>query len=334
MHIILTAVGFLLICVSPSMAGFDPDPGDQDDDIPLISDEQERKVDETHQKASELLVTAADWLDSFYDDDRYILEENATRANLRFSFGYSRFDGFDFSPRVNLQLKLPRLSKKAFLIVGASNDDDFDTNDNPISDNPRNEDDEKSDLSAALRYFLKVGKDYHLSTTAGVSWGYLYAGLRYRYEYDFGPWQGRVIDNLKYYTDDGFENRLNLDVERHFSRRWFFRTSGSLDWYEEQDGLPHALSFRLYYVLNRHRALQYEVSTYFDTAPSHKMTDLQLRVRYRQRFYRDWLILEVAPQVGFPYDHNREPNPGIVVRLEADFGYMAEQDVFKAVFGF
>jgi hypothetical protein len=171
MHIILTAVGFLLICVSPSMAEFDPDPGTQDDDIPLISDEQERKVDETHQKASELLVSAADWLDSFYDDDRQILEENATRANLRLSFGYSRFDGFDFSPRVSLRLKLPRLSKKAFLVVGASNDDDFDTSDNPISDNPRNEDNEKSDFSAALRYFLKVGKDYHLSTTAGVSWG-------------------------------------------------------------------------------------------------------------------------------------------------------------------
>jgi hypothetical protein len=64
------------------------------------------------------------------------------------------------------------------------------------------------------------------------------------------------------------------------------------------------------------------------------MTEMPFRVRYRQRFYRDWLIFEVAPQIGFLYDHNREPNPGIVLRLEVDFGYMPEQDVFKAVFGF
>jgi hypothetical protein len=328
------AMGILLICASSSMAELDPDPGPQDDDIPLINDEQEQKIDEAHQKASELLVSAADWLDSFFDDDRYNLEENSTRAQLRLSVGYSRFDDFDFSPRVRLRLKLPKLSKKAFLIVSASDDDDFDASDNPISDNPRNEDNEKSDLSAALRYFLKVGKDYHLSTTFGISWGYMYAGLRYRYEYDFGPWQGRLVDNLKYYTDDGFENILSLDIERYFSRHWFFRTNGTVNWYEEEDGLPHSLSFQLYQVLNRHQALQYEVSNYFDTEPSYKMTDLQLRIRYRQRFYRDWLVLEVAPQIGFPEDHNREPNPGIVLRLEADFGYMVEQDAFKAVFGF
>lgn len=331
---LLAAAGFLLICVSLSMADIDPDPGTQGNVIPLISDEQEQKVDEVHQKTSEILVSAADWLDSFFDDDRHMLEENTTRANLRLSFGYTRFDKFDFSPRVRLRLKLPKLSSKAFLIVGASNDDDFDVGDTPISENPRNDDDEKSDLSAALRYFLKVGKAYHLSTTVGVSWGYAYAGLRYRYEYDFGPWQGRVIDTLKYYTDDGFENKLNLDMERHFSRRWFLRTSANVDWYEEEDGLPHSLSFRLYHALNRHRALQYEVSSYFDTEPNHKMTDLQLRVRYRQRFYRDWLVLELTPQIGFPSDHDRKPNPGVVLRLEADFGYMVEQDAFGAVFGF
>ncbi len=302
--------------------------------MPLIPDEYESKVDETHQKTSDLLLSAANWLDSFFGDDRYSLEENTTRVKLRLSFGYSRFDGFDFSPRVSLRLKLPKLSKKALLIVGASNDDDFDIGDDPVSNEPRNEDTEKSDLTAGLRYFLKVTKDYNLSTTVGASWGYLYAGLRYRYVYDFGPWQGRVTNNLKYYTDDGFENRLGLDMERHFSRRWFFRTSGNLDWYEERDGLPHALHFRLYHILNQHYAVKVEIGNYFDTEPTYKLTELQFKVCYRQRFFRDWLIVEVAPQIGFPYKNNREPDPGIVVRLEADFGYTSEDDVFKAVFGF
>ncbi len=333
MHIVLIALGTLLVCVSSSMADFDPDPGPQDDDIPLITDEQERKVDETHQKASELLVSAAHWLDSFYDDDRYVAEENTTRARLRLSLGYSRFDGFDLSPMANIRLKLPRLSRKALLIIGAENDDEFDLRDNPISKNQSNDENEKSDVSAALRYALKVGKYYHMSTTVGVSWGYAYVGLRYRYEYDFGTWVGRVTDNFRYYTDDGLQNKWSVDLERHVSRRWFFRTSGGVNWYKAQDGLPHTLSFRLYHILNRHQVLQYEISNYFDTEPVYRRTDLQFRVHYRQRFYRDWLVLAVVPQIGFPYEHNREPNPGIEVRLEADLGYMAEQDVFKAVFG-
>ncbi|MBC2709557.1 MAG: hypothetical protein HGJ94_00650 [Desulfosarcina sp.] len=58
-----------------------------------------------------------------------------------------------------------------------------------------------------------------------------------------------------------------------------------------------------------HRALLYQIGNYFDTDPSHKMTDVQLRVRYRQRLYRDWLILEIAPQIGFPEDRDRRANP-------------------------
>jgi hypothetical protein len=79
------AVCILLIGASPSSAELDPDPGPQEDDIPLVSDEHERKIDDTHQQASQLLVSAADWLDSFFDDDRYILEENTTRLQLRLS---------------------------------------------------------------------------------------------------------------------------------------------------------------------------------------------------------------------------------------------------------
>ena len=281
-----------------------------------------------------MLLSAANWVDAFFADERYLIEENKTRAKLRLSFGYTRIDNFEFSPRVDLQFKVPRLSKKASLIISTSDDDGFDADENPISDDPRNDDSESSDLSASLRYYLKIGNQYHLSTTFGASLTYLYGGLRYRYQYDFGPWQGRFNNTVKWYTDDGWENKATIDMERHFSKRWFFRTTANLDWNEEYDGLPHSLTFQLYHVLNRDRALLYTIGNYFDTDPSYKMTDVQFRVRYRQRFYRDWLILEIVPQIGFPEEHDRMANPGIVLRLEVDFGYMAGQDAFQAVFGF
>jgi hypothetical protein len=332
--VIWAAVLFALLQAHAALAELKPAPGTQGNDIPLINEAGEQKIDDTHQQASMMLLTAADWIDSFFNDDRYLLEENKTRAKLRLSFGYTRFDHFEFRPRVDLRVKLPKLSKKAFLIISSSDDDDFDADGKPISNRPRNEDSEGSDLSASLRYFLKVGEQYHVSTIFGASFAYLYGGLRYRYEYDFGPWQGRLANTVKWYTDDGWENKASIDMERHFSAFWFFRASGKLDWYAHAAGLPHALVLNVFQVVNAHSALLYEVGNYFDTDPSHKMTDLLLRVRYRQRFYRDWLAFEVAPQVSFPEAHDRRPNPGIVFRVEADFGYMMEQDAFQTVFGF
>jgi len=43
-------------------------------------------------------------------------------------------------------------------------------------------------------------------------------------------------------------------------------------------------------------------------------------VRYRQQFYREWLIFEVTPQVNFPEDHDRDAQYGIMFTIEAKFG--------------
>ncbi len=306
----------------------------QGNDIPWIDEEKEQMLDDTQKSASDLLLSAANWLDSFFDDERYLAEENTTRAKLRLSFEYSRNDGFDIKPRVSWRIRLPRFSKKALLVISAADDDDFSDDQDPAAGTPGYKELEKNDLNASLKYFLKVGKTYNLSTTFGASFNYLYGGLRYRYLHDFGPWQGRFLDTIRYYTNDGWENKVSIDMERHFSKRWFFRTTVNASWYENDNGLPHSLHFQLYQVLNREKALMYEVGNFFDRVPSYKMTNLQLILRYRQRFYRDWLVLEIAPQVSFPEDHDRKINPGIVVKFEADFGYMAEKREFKNIFGF
>lgn len=308
----------------------------QGNDIPWVNETGEKIIDGTQKTASDILMSAATWFDSFFDDERYVGEENTTRALFRLTTEYTKFDGVDVRPRVSWRIKLPRLSKKALLVISADDEGDFADDQDPAVGSPGYEDLQKNDLSAGIKYFLKIGEQYNLSTTFGASTSYLYGGLRYRYLYDFGPWQGRFLDTLRYYTDDGWENKASIDLERHFSKRWFFRSTVNASWFENEAGLPHSLHFQVYHILNKEKALMYEMGTYFDRVPSHKMTNIQFIVRYRQRLYRDWLAFEIAPQVSFPESHDREINPGVVVKLEADFGYMAEKSKkdAKNIFGF
>ncbi len=301
----------------------------QGDDMPLLSKKQEETLDSGQQKASVMIADAADWFDNFFDDGRYIEEENQTRAKLKLSFGYSKNDDLDVNLRINWKIHLPKLSKKANLIISAGEDEDFDVDGNALTDPDSTGRDE---LSAAIQYFVKAGEKFNISTTFGASTSYLYGGLRFRHFHDFGPWQGRFVDRLRYYTDDGWENRASYDLERHFTQRWVFRTTATHNWFEEEDGFKYSFKFRLYQLLNQESALSYEFENYFETEPEQILSDMILRVRYRQRFYRDWLILEIAPQVSFPEDHNRDANPGIVFQLEADFGYASSSDVFKKIF--
>ena len=61
----------------------------QGDDIPYLSSDQEAQLDNLQKKGSAIVLSAAEWIDSFFDDPRYLAEENRTRARLKIGVGYS-----------------------------------------------------------------------------------------------------------------------------------------------------------------------------------------------------------------------------------------------------
>lgn len=301
------------------------------DDIPFVSQEREDSIDETQKQASEYLISAATWFDAFFDDERYSAEENHTSAKLRLTTGLDRHEDFEFKTRIRWKLHLPNIDKRLNLLISANDDEDFDIEKTAGNLNSRDDD---SNLTASLQYFLLQTKSMNISTTAGLSTNYVYAGLRYRGKYDYGSWQGRLVSRLRYYTDDGWDSRIQYDIERQVSDTLLFRTTLDASWQEKENGIPHGVIFSLFHVIGIDRALHYEIGNYFDTRPSYGMIDIVFLLRYRQRFYRDWLVFEVAPQVSFPEEYDREFNPGIIFKLEAEFGYKSYEHQFNNIFSF
>lgn len=304
-------------------------------DIPLLGDKAEAKLDAGHDKVSEKLLTTATWFDSFFDNQRYTCEKNETRAQMRLSVGKSRFSNWEFKPRVSLNLDLPQLENRAKLIISASDDEDFDIAQDPISKAAQTHSGSETErLNAALRYSMIAQKKMNLSSSVGVSFDRAYAGMRFRRNHKLANWRGRFISRLRWYTDNGWDWRNQYDIERPISKCFFLRTTAETYWAENQNGLPHALSLSLFQVLSQTNALAYDIGTYFQTRPNYHMTDLMLRLRLRQRFYRDWMVLEIGPQLTFPAQHNRRPNPGIVIKLEVDFGYVPEDSQISKICAF
>jgi hypothetical protein len=304
----------------------------QGNDLPLLDPQQEREVDAAQDLVSNELLWAAQWIDSFFDDGRATAEENSTRATLALGIGYSRNDAFEIKPRFDLRLRLPQLSSRLNLFISAAEDKDFIADSDPISSRPAHSDADKRETTAGLRYFLAESRNYNISFDSGASWDYLFAGLRYRHLQEFSIWRGRFTNQLRYYTDDGVKNITSYDLERELGSKLLFRATTSVNLYEDEDGIPHAQHFRLYQVLSPLQALSYEIGLYGDTQPSYKMTDSQAIMRYRQRFFRDWLMLEISPRLTFPEEDNRQANPGIVAKLEATFGYQAGEGGYRKIF--
>jgi len=181
-----------------------------------------------------------------------------------------------------------------------------------------------------------MGEKYNVSTEFGVSLSYIYGGLRYRHLHSLfnDDWSGRFTNRLRYYSDEGWENKASYDIERYLGERFFYRTIFTALLSERNDGIPFSAVARLYQVFDIDRALLYDVGSYFNTEPELEVTDIQLKLRYRQRFYRDWLVLEIAPQITFPKDYDHAFNPGIITKFEFDFGYLKDRQAFQSVFAF
>ncbi|WP_136809771.1 hypothetical protein [Desulfosediminicola flagellatus] len=294
--------------------------------------DDEELLDTTQKKASVMLLDAAEWFDHFFDDSRFTEEENQSIAKLRISTEYTEENGFDFSPSIRWRIDLPRLSNKAQLILFAKDDPEDDLGSN-IQGARSNDDSFRESFAAGIQYFIKSSEKYNISTTFGGSFSYLYGGLRFRYYKDLGPWQSRFVERVRYYTDDGWENYISFDLERHISAKWLLRSSAEMYWREIENSRDHYLTFQLYQFISEYRAISYEWANTFDTEPSHKLSDLTLRLRYRQNFLRDWLIFEIAPQVNFPESHDREPQYGINFTIEAKFGNL-EREKIRNIFNF
>lgn len=276
-------------------------------------------VDTTQEQASFLLVSAAEWFDNFFSDSRFENEENISRAKLRLHIDYSEEEGFDFSPSVRWRIHLPNLSKRLNLLLFAADDEQL-AADQEIPGSDPAEESFRDNFAAALQYFIETTDKYNISTTFGGSYDYLYGGMRFRYFQDFGSWQGRLVERVRYYTDDGWENRFTVDLERQISDKWVFRTSGIVYWLESDDNVQHVLSQQLYQHISNTKAFSYELQNVFQTDPDYDLSNTIVRVRYRQQFYRDWLLFEVAPRVSFPKDNDREAEFAIAFTIEAIFG--------------
>lgn len=283
-------------------------------------------VDVMHSGISRGLLTSAIWLDSFFGDERYEAEVNRSQFKVRLDALREGSTGMDYRrPNYDLRLVLPQLRKKTRLVISGDPNIDLETTPSqPGGPGTNLAKPPERNLTTTLQVFPVETKRSNFSIRAGVKLhdGKLavLAGPRYRYLIPLDPWDLRFTQELIWSSDMRWQSRTRFDLERPLPHDLFFRTSLEGIWSENVVGYPYALTFVLRQPLDGNRALQYEWVNSFQTRPTDLLTEELIVLRYRQRFWRDWLFLEIAPQVRYPRDRGFEYTPGIIFRLEMVFG--------------
>ncbi len=287
-----------------------------------ISEEGEGKIDKVHKRMSRRILATANWLDSFFGDELFEAEENRSRVRVRLDSFTEDGEDTDLDVNFNLKIALPQAENRLYLVIAGDEDDDLtvdDTLDNVIEGKA-----EDSDLTTSFMYFFKSTVQENISMRVHFLFrDDRFVSIlepRYRYLMNIDPWSVRFTQRARYHTDKGWDERTSIDFERQLQNKYFFRTTLQGEWFEEKDGFFYALGFSLFHPLDIDRALQYEWINAFQTKPSNNMDVSIFKIRYRQRFWRDWLFFEVTPQISIPRERDYELVSGILFRLEAYLG--------------
>jgi hypothetical protein len=283
-----------------------------------------------HGELSRELLSTAVWLDSYFGDERYVVEQNKSYVRFRYEVFQEERAKILLRPAVDLRFVLPQLEQKAHITFSAEpSETPADTGTPVIATSERIATTAQRNLTTALQYFFKSTPAESFIIRTGVQFSQslgtlvLFTSPRYRLLIPLAPWDLRFTEEATYRTDTGWQSDTNIDLERKLPHDFFFRTSLDGLWLAGSKGYFYSLSFSLREVFDATNALDYEWVNSYQTSPVYELTEIAFRVRYRHSFWREWLFYEVAPQIRFPRSGNFDLIPGILFRLEAYFGRMS-----------
>ena len=282
-------------------------------------------LDRYHRELSEDILGIADRLDSFFDSDRTVAEENRTRLRIKLYSLVEKGAKPAFDVRTSFRLSLPKLQKKLNLLISGEPENALNPNNTPTEDRREEfESTDKQNLILSLQYKLKETLRRNISANVGLRFSRItpvfYAEGRYRHQVKLDTWIFRFTQSLKWFADKGLESRSILDLERPVSARFFFRTTVDGSWFEHRDGFFYNLNLYVFQYLSSRRVLSYEWINDFRTRPDNRLEEIVLQMRYRQKIWRNWIFYEVSPRVTFPRDEGFSSIPGIALKLEAIIG--------------
>jgi len=274
-------------------------------------------ADEMQRSISENINHAAQWIDSFFDDDRYIAEDATTKLRFGESVFLEYGEGPEYKTRINLSIDIPHTKKRLRVFV-ASEDDTTKTPDELF-----NRVDTSEDTSAAgVQFFAKRSNKTNLSLTTGIKLESteFFIGPRLRYIVRLDDWQLRFTQRVRWFSSKGWEATTRFDFEHLLSDRLFFRQTLDGRWREEDEGYRYEIRPTLVQQLSNRKLIEYRWNTLFETRPRHRLESSVLQVRYRRNFLRKWFFYEINPQLAFRNDEDFDPKPGVTFQVEVVFG--------------
>ena len=293
---------------------------------PVRPDTYIYSIDAPREYLSEKFVSLVSQIDYFFGDDRNYQESN----NSVFQLNLTRLLGGDGEQKFVLsgraKIHLPLTKRKLNLLLEA------DPEQNISGETPQgqallnNQVSTPGSYAAALRYEVADENRWHFSADAGIKFRGLtnspnpFARTRGSYAVTRGQWRLKVAETLFWFNSTGAGESTQFDAEHFLTDAALFRATSNATWLYEKQNFDLRQDFSIYYTVSDRTALLYQASAIGVSEPQLQATEYIVLMLYRYRLHRNWIFVELSPQLHFPRSKSFDLTPLLNLRLEMLFG--------------
>lgn len=280
-------------------------------------------VDDIHGDISGQVDWIARGIDEFFSGETAL--EDSDESYLRWRLSQTLIEGGRLinESDIKFRLDLPTSKKRFRLVLENSPEDEVSVRErNQPSETGSNLTDREG-FSAALQYVKEITSHWTARSRLGIKARIPldpFARFTLSRRWSLGEyWSVPYRFQVSYFHSEGFSANNSLSFERPLRNEMFLRLKTEVDWHQDIDTMEGAQTASVYKRLTRKSGMDYVFGVLYQSASDTVVTSYFLSANYRKLVHKDWLYIDVIPQLGFAREDNYESELSLTFRVEAFF---------------
>ena len=147
-----------------------------------------------------------------------------------------------------------------------------------------------------------------------------YVRLRVFRDFVFFPWAVRVSETPLWKYSEDSSAASEIAALRPLSEEWQLRLTSRATWRSTTTYFDLTQIVSLYYTPDKRTAYTLDFGAFAPSDRDVALSAYSISLRARRQIYRDWLYLEVTPQILYRETNRYRPENSVMLQLETLFG--------------
>ncbi|MBL4608202.1 MAG: hypothetical protein JKY01_10300 [Pseudomonadales bacterium] len=281
------------------------------------------RLSDTRDNWSNRVDVFARGVDGFFAGEESLNELNKSYARLRLGGRWVESGEYQDESDIKFRLHLPATKERYKLIIENDPEESESLDEKNRPSFIGNQESGRDSISAAIQRVKMRGAHWKTSSRLGVKGGApldpfvrLTAQRRWSAAKEWNiPYRFR----LSYFHSDGYKAISTISFEKSLEHSLFFKAKTDIAWTQDRDTLETAQIFSIFQHLREDKGIDYKLGILGESASHHVINAYFLSAHYRKLIYKDWLYINVIPELNYPRERDYEAVASISMRLEVFF---------------